>query len=64
MLDDLFMFHETLVERYIGMDEDGLYACLAIATLAFLIRFRAFICYQMIVDPGRFTMPDHPNPLF
>lgn len=43
MLDDLFMFHENLVERYIGMGEDGLYACLGLATLAFLVRFRAFI---------------------
>ncbi len=43
MFDDLFMFHENLVERYIGMDEDGLYACLGLATLAFLIRFRAVI---------------------
>lgn len=43
MLDDLFMFHENLVERYIGMNEKALYLCLGIATLVFLIRFRVFI---------------------
>ena len=43
MLDDLFMFHENLVERYIGMSEKALYLCLGIATLVFLIRFRFFI---------------------
>jgi hypothetical protein len=46
MLDDLFMFHENLVEHYIGMSEDGLYACLGVATLVFLFRFRAFILHS------------------
>lgn len=43
MLDDFFMFHENLVERYIGVNEGGLYVCLAIATVVFLVRFRAVI---------------------
>lgn len=41
--DDLFMLHDDLLQRYLGVSENLLYVVLGMATLAFLIRFRRFI---------------------
>jgi hypothetical protein len=41
--DDLFMLHDDLLQRYLGVSESLLYVFLGMATLAFLIRFRRFI---------------------
>jgi hypothetical protein len=43
LFDDLFMFHEDLAHRYLGLSEKIVFICLGIVTFAYLIRFSRLI---------------------
>jgi hypothetical protein len=43
LFDDFFQFHEVLASRYLGLDEQVVYAALGIAVSAYLIAFRQII---------------------
>lgn len=43
LFDDFFQFHEDLASRYLGLNEQVVYAALGIAVSAYLIAFRRII---------------------
>jgi hypothetical protein len=43
LTDDLFLVHELLSQRYLGLPESATYGVLAAATVAWLVRFRGVI---------------------
>jgi hypothetical protein len=43
LFDDFFMFHDFLARRYLHLHEDVVYVSIALALLAFLLRFRGHI---------------------
>jgi hypothetical protein len=56
LLDDLFLIHETLAPRYVGVDERAIYVVLALAILAYLVAFRRLIlrtrCVMLLAAVG------------
>jgi hypothetical protein len=43
MLDDQFMFHDRLAGRYLGLNENLIYAVYAIGAVSYLVRFRRIV---------------------
>ena len=43
LLDDLFLFHESLAPSYIGLNEQAVYLGYGIATAWYLVRFRRIV---------------------
>lgn len=43
LLDDLFLFHDELARRYLGLDQIVIYAALAVAVSVYLVAFRRVI---------------------
>ena len=43
LFDDLFQFHETLADHYLGLNEKVIYVALGTAATAHLVRFRRII---------------------